>query len=89
MILRVSDCDQPLALLLDVIDQGPGIPADLVPRLFQRGARDESSGHPAGQGLGLYIVRRVMELHGGQVTLQHNTNAGVTMRLVLTQAPDD
>ncbi|RTL28956.1 MAG: GAF domain-containing protein [Burkholderiales bacterium] len=89
VILRVSDCDQPLALLLDVIDQGPGIPADLVPRLFQRGARDESSGHPAGQGLGLYIVRRVMELHGGQVTLQHNTNAGVTMRLVLTQAPDD
>jgi signal transduction histidine kinase len=40
-------------------------------------------------GLGLYIVRRVMELHRGQATLLANGLGGVTMRLVVTQSPGD
>jgi signal transduction histidine kinase len=40
-------------------------------------------------GLGLYIVRRVMELHGGQVQLLASGPGGTTMRLLVTDAPDD
>ena len=43
------------------------------------------SGTPAGHGLGLYIVHRVMELHDGSVQLVRNTPQGVTMRLVINQ----
>lgn len=93
VILGVSDSDDPLALVLDVADGGPGIPADAVPRLFMRGAHGAAGNAPAkpgaGLGLGLYIVRRVMELHDGRVELARNTPEGVTMRLVIVQALGD
>lgn len=100
-IVRVvlTDSDEPLALVIDVCDAGPGIPASMLPRLFERGAHRRMSGEPVadhrpapinrGLGLGLYIVRRVMELHGGQVSLLHNTPRGVTMRLVIVQPAGD
>ena len=84
--VRISDSDAPLAVLLDVIDNGPGIDAALLPRLFDRGDR---KGHNLGgrrQGLGLYIVRRVMQMHGGAVTLERNDPSGTTMRLTVVQS---
>ncbi|MFN6995351.1 MAG: ATP-binding protein, partial [Aquincola tertiaricarbonis] len=85
--VRLSDSDEPLALLIDVIDQGPGVPPALAQRLFERGSRGEHPAGPAGLGLGLYIVRRVMELHGGHVALvDHGGDGrGLTMRLVVAQ----
>lgn len=80
--VRLADSDEPLALIIDVIDQGPGIEASLVPRLFERGVRGSGSG---GHGLGLFLVRRVMEQHGGQVVLLKNTPGEVVFRLVLEQ----
>ena len=80
--VRLADSDEPLALIIDVVDQGPGIEAGLVPRLFERGARGSGSG---GHGLGLFLVQRVMEQHGGQVMLLQNTPGEVIFRLVLEQ----
>ena len=80
--VRLADSDEPLALIIDVIDQGPGIEAGLVPRLFERGVRGSGSG---GHGLGLFLVRRVMEQHGGRVVLLKNTPGEVVFRLVLEQ----
>jgi signal transduction histidine kinase len=91
VVLRVADSDEPLALLLDVVDAGSGIAADLVPRLFERAIHKGRLRAPLGQGhgLGLYIVRRVMELHAGAVQLQANSLQGVTMRLVINQPHGD
>ena len=80
--VRLADSDEPLALIIDVIDQGPGIEASLVPQLFKRGVRGSGSG---GHGLGLFLVRRVMEQHGGQVVLLKNSPGEVVFRLVLEQ----
>jgi PAS domain S-box-containing protein len=85
VILRLSDSDDPLALVFDVIDQGSGIEPDFVPLLFQRGTRGERQRQSAGHGLGLFIVHRVMELHGGSVALLHTGATGTTMRLVVPQ----
>lgn len=87
--LRLSDSDDPLALVLDVIDQGPGIAREIVPNLFERRVREESGSQGSGHHLGLYIVRRVMELHGGDVLLHNNSPKGVTMRLLVALAPGD
>ena len=91
VVVRVGDWDEPLALVLEVLSEGPGIAPELVPRLFERGARHHAGGasHAPGLGLGLYIVRRVMELHAGSAELAANSAAGVTFRLVLTQHGDD
>ena len=84
--VRVSDSDDPLALVIDVEDAGSGVPADLVSTLFERGAHSRP-GHiaPHGLGLGLYIVRRVMELHDGRVELVRNGSEGATFRLLVVQ----
>ncbi|WP_392543091.1 DUF4153 domain-containing protein [Oryzobacter telluris] len=52
--------------VLEVRDEGPGIPADRAERVFERfGSGDDASG---GTGLGLAIARWVAELHGGEVS---------------------
>lgn len=86
VIVRVTDSDDPLALVIDVTDQGAGIPPDLMPRLFERGARGEHAHNPRGHGLGLHIVRRVMEMHGGVVEVHPEVPRGLTMRLVIPQS---
>lgn len=83
--LSVSDDDDPAALQLEVSDSGPGIPRELLPRLFMRGARGQGGPEPA-HGLGLYIVRRVMDLHGGTAELVRTGPQGTVMRLTLPQA---
>ena len=51
-----------------VEDDGPGIPADLMPSLFKRYSRGPiSHGETSGTGLGLLIVREIVEAHGGTV----------------------
>lgn len=80
--LRIADSDDPLALILEVSDCGSGFAAPLLARLYERGARGSSTGH----GLGLHIVKRVMELHGGSVELVRNTAQGSTFRLVVAQS---
>ncbi len=86
VVVRVADSDDPLAILLDVEDHGPGIPADRLPDFsasepprLQRDARGRR------RGLGLHIVHRVMELHGGRLQVLRAGPDGTTMRLVITQ----
>jgi len=85
--VRIADSDDPLGLIVDVTDAGPGIPAEVLPGLFARGARGR--GQPAGHGLGLYIVRRVMSLHGGSAEVLRTGPQGTTLRLVIEQAGAD
>lgn len=82
--LHVMDFDEPAALQFEVVDAGPGIPRELLPRLFTRGGR--GGGPESAHGLGLYIVRRVMDLHGGSAELLRTGPQGTVMRLTLPQA---
>lgn len=86
--LRISDQDEPPAVIFDIVDAGPGIDADRLPRLFDQ---EPGSTQGAGRrhGLGLFIVRRVMELHGGSVTVERNSEHGTTMRLVSPQGAEE
>lgn len=52
--------------LLEVEDHGPGIPEDLLPRLFERFAR----GPGGGTGLGLAIAQAIAKAHGGKITVE-------------------
>lgn len=85
VLLRVLDSDQPLALVIEVVDEGPGIPVDLRERVFEEGQRGDQPTVP-GHGLGLFVVRRVAQLHGGQVQYLPNTPQGAILRLTLPQA---
>ncbi len=65
--------------LVTVIDQGPGIPPQLLPRLFERFARGPGS---SGLGLGLYLARQIATAHGG--TLEVESSPGKGARFVLS-----
>jgi signal transduction histidine kinase len=66
---------------IGVSDHGPGIPASLRQRLFERGERREES---PGHGLGLHIARRLARQMGGDLWLEPGRRgAGFVMRLPL------
>ncbi len=67
---------------LYVKDDGPGIPYDALPHIFERfyvvdQSRSRSAG---GTGLGLAIVKHIVEAHGGSVTVESELNRGTTFR---------
>ena len=70
-----------------VTDAGAGVPAELVPRLFDRFA---TAGATSGTGLGLYLVREIMKGHGGEVVYEPPAERGpttFTIRLPIHAGP--
>jgi len=77
----------PNEVCVEVCDQGPGIPTELQPRVwdkFYRVAGSEQLTH--GTGIGLAVVRTLAELHDGHVELDSAPGAGSTFRIVLPRA---
>ncbi|MFE6978030.1 sensor histidine kinase [Streptomyces sp. NPDC057682] len=72
---------------LTVRDQGPGIPADELPHVFERFWRSPSARQLPGSGLGLSIVARTVRQAGGEVTLLPAEGGGTTATLRLPGAP--
>jgi C4-dicarboxylate-specific signal transduction histidine kinase len=71
---------------LDVADDGPGIAADLVGRLFEPYTTSRRIGE--GMGLGLAISRKILLDHGGDLELLATSPAGTTFRLLFPRAPE-
>jgi heavy metal sensor kinase len=75
------------AAMLDVIDTGPGIPAEQQQRVFDRFYRVDRSRssreNGGGTGLGLSIARWAVEVNGGQLTLENRDEPGATFRITL------
>jgi PAS domain S-box-containing protein len=65
-----------------VSDEGPGIPEDQLPRVFERFWRGEAS-NDGGAGLGLAIVQGIVEAHGGRVRAESPPGRGATFHLEL------
>jgi signal transduction histidine kinase len=69
---------------LAVRDQGPGIPAELCERVFEKYFRlAGSSAEDMGRGLGLTFCRLAVEAHGGRIWAEPNTPAGSCFRIRL------
>jgi signal transduction histidine kinase len=71
------------AAILRVRDTGPGIPAAEMPRIFDRLFRGDTSRAERGLGLGLSLVKAVVEAHGGTVGVENEPGRGAvfTVRL--------
>jgi signal transduction histidine kinase len=69
--------------LLAVCDEGPGIPEELRPHLFERFVQGSRS---HGLGLGLYLARGIAEAHGGTITVESTPGHGAIFCLAFPQA---
>jgi signal transduction histidine kinase len=67
---------------VDIEDTGPGIPADMLDVIFLPHVRGPSAGRP-GLGLGLATVKRLVEAHGGAVSVRSTLGAGTTFTFEL------
>jgi signal transduction histidine kinase len=73
-------------VVLKVKNEGPPIPTELMPVLFEPFTRGSSDRSPGGLGLGLYIVKQITLAHGGDVDLESNTATGTVVTLRLPRA---
>jgi signal transduction histidine kinase len=67
----------------EVQDHGAGIPADELPRVFQKYFRGRGALDQPGAGLGLHLVERIAQLHGGAVSVQSTPGQGSRFRLTI------
>ncbi|MGI8486472.1 MAG: sensor histidine kinase [Thermomicrobiales bacterium] len=71
---------------LSITDTGRGIPANVLPNVFTRYYQAERSKRKiGGSGLGLTIVRQLVEAHGGTITVESQVDQGTTFRFTIPQ----
>ena len=74
---------------ITIADNGPGIAAEALPRVFERRFRGEAGRSGGGTGLGLALAKRTVEAHGGEINIESPASGGtvVTVTLPLASAP--
>ena len=71
--------------VVEVLDDGPGVPDDERPNVFERffRGRGERELHNRGIGIGLAIAREIVELHRGRISLENRPEGGATLTVTL------
>jgi len=70
-------------VLVQVTDQGIGIPEEAMPHLFERFFRAKDNMARGGVGLGLYISKQIVEAHGGRIRVESKEGKGSTFSFTL------
>lgn len=71
------------SVVVSVVDHGPGISQDEIRHIFDRFYRARATGQKEGLGLGLYIVRGLVEAHGGEISVESRAGEGTTFSFTL------
>ncbi|WP_225412767.1 hybrid sensor histidine kinase/response regulator [Stigmatella hybrida] len=87
--VRVTTRGEAQAVILEVHNQGPPIPSELLPRLFAPMKRREPSDGFSGRslGLGLFIVDHVIRAHGGSIDVHSDARQGTTFTVRVPRQP--
>lgn len=71
------------AVELELLDQGAGIETEECEKVFEPFYRGKASGNRQGSGLGLFLARRIIDLHGGTIAVSPNRPSGARITIVL------
>ncbi len=80
-VIRIHTFAKPGEIVVEVSDNGVGIPQDKLPRIFDPGYTTWGVG--VGVGLGLSIVHQIVQEHGGSIEVKSDVNIGTTFRVTL------
>ena len=81
--VTVSSSQRNGEIIASVSDTGPGIPAEEIPSLFEKYRRGSTSRNVEGTGLGLFIVKALVEAHGGHIEVHSAPERGANFSVVL------
>ncbi len=85
-LIEVTARKGPDSIEISISDTGPGIPPDILPRLFQ----PRFSTKPRGSGLGLHIVKTIVQRYGGVVSAgNRHDRTGAAVRIRVPAGPED
>jgi two-component system phosphate regulon sensor histidine kinase PhoR len=86
--VRVKAWSQDRKIVLEVSDTGIGIPEEALPRIFTEfyRAKNAKAVDVDGTGLGLVLVKDVVEQHGGQISVQSVLDQGSTFTVMLPRS---
>jgi two-component system sensor kinase FixL len=77
--VRILDAGEPGSVAIEVADTGPGLSEDVAQQLFKPFVTTK----PGGMGVGLSISKRIVEAHGGAITMRRNEHGGATFHFTL------
>jgi signal transduction histidine kinase len=83
--VRVTACLDGRGVRFDVADEGPGIAEEELPKLFKKFQRlsNRPTQHESSTGLGLFIVKELVELHGGEIRVASRVGEGSVFSVML------
>jgi two-component system, OmpR family, sensor histidine kinase AdeS len=90
-VLRITTRQNAQFAMLEIVDHGPGLPEGSEELAFDRFWRGEASRNrnTGGSGLGLAVVRAIVEAHGGHATLTNHAGGGAAFTMRLPVKPLD
>ena len=83
----LSDVDAQEQVLIRVSDRGPGVPAQVLPFIFERGFTTRLA--EGGTGIGLYLCRQIVQQHGGTIRVDNRADGGTSFTIVLPATPPE
>ncbi len=86
--------DRKSTLYICISDTGGGIPDDDISKIFNRFYQSKGqTNYPmygqTGSGIGLYLCKRIVQMHGGEIHARNNHVAGCSLRILLPVTPED
>ncbi len=79
--VEVSAFAENRTIIVTITDNGPGIPADDLSRIYDRFFRGDQSRSSPGNGLGLSLVQSIIHAHGGEISVRNVANQGTRAKL--------
>jgi signal transduction histidine kinase len=77
---------EPDVVIFQVKDEGIGIPEEEQERIFEPFRRGKNAGHITGSGLGMAVVKKCLELHHGNLSIESQVGIGTTFTIKLSQS---
>jgi len=85
--VQVRATDDGSMAVIEVADTGPGIPDEEIPHIFEELYRGRQAQRVEGSGLGLALVQRIIQLHGGGISVLSRDQQGTVMTVRLPLVP--